>query len=137
MGKGNWVIKTALKVTVGSQTVFEEVLHTILVEMEGILNPKPIRYASSDMADTDPITPKSPSHGAARCFFSTGCTSQILAHRFWSCFIKNYLPNLQVRNKWQKDTQTLKEGTVVLIMDPQLPRGLWSCGKSVTHHTQS
>lgn len=32
--------------------------------------------------------------------------------------VNNYLPNLQVRNKWQRDSQNVKEGTVVLIMDP-------------------
>lgn len=50
-------IKAALRVTMGSRTVFEEVLHTVLVEMEGILNSKPIGYASLDVADPDPITP--------------------------------------------------------------------------------
>lgn len=48
-------IKAALRVTVGNQTVFEEVLHTVLVEIEGIFNSKPIGYASSDIADTKPI----------------------------------------------------------------------------------
>ncbi|XP_039608702.1 uncharacterized protein LOC120528591 [Polypterus senegalus] len=35
-------IKTALNITLGSQTVTEEVLRTILVEVEGILNAKPL-----------------------------------------------------------------------------------------------
>ncbi|XP_078801120.1 uncharacterized protein LOC111946770 [Oryzias latipes] len=50
-------VKAALKVAVGSQTLPEEVLHTVLVEIEGILNSKPIGYASSDIADPDPVTP--------------------------------------------------------------------------------
>lgn len=50
-------VKAALRVTMGSQSVSEEVLHTVLVEIEGILNSKPIGYASSDTADPDPVTP--------------------------------------------------------------------------------
>lgn len=38
------------------------------------------------------------------------------------------MPNLQVRSKWQKDTGDLTVGAVVLMMDPQLPRGMWQCG---------
>ena len=43
-----------------------------------------------------------------------------------SCFIRNNLPNLQVQNKWQKDTNNMKEGAVVLLMEP---RGQWPVGK--------
>lgn len=31
---------------------------TLLVEVERILNSKPLGYATSDIADLDPITPK-------------------------------------------------------------------------------
>lgn len=55
--------------------------------------------------------------------------SQILADLFWSRFIRDYLPNLQIRHKWQKDSSKMEEGTVVMIMDPKLPRGLWPVGK--------
>lgn len=35
-------IKTALRVTLGAQTVTEEVLNTVLIEIKGILNSKPL-----------------------------------------------------------------------------------------------
>lgn len=35
----------------------EEVLRTVLTEIEGILNAKPLGYVSADVADTDPVTP--------------------------------------------------------------------------------
>ncbi len=50
-------IKAALQVAVGSQSVSEDVLSTVLVEVEGILNSKPLGYVSTDVADLDPITP--------------------------------------------------------------------------------
>jgi len=49
-------VKAALQVTVGSQTLTEEALRTVLTEVEGILNSKPLGYVSSDVADPDPVT---------------------------------------------------------------------------------
>ncbi|KAE8300871.1 Pancreatic secretory granule membrane major glycoprotein GP2 [Larimichthys crocea] len=50
-------IKSGLQVAVGSQSVSEDVLYTVLVEVEGILNSKSLGYVSADVADLDPITP--------------------------------------------------------------------------------
>ena len=50
-------IKSALHTTLGAQSVAEEVLMTVLIEVEGIINSKPLGYTSSDIADPDPITP--------------------------------------------------------------------------------
>lgn len=48
-------MKNALLTTVGSQVVTEEVLLTVLNEVEGTLNRKPLGYTSSNIADTDPV----------------------------------------------------------------------------------
>ncbi len=50
-------VKTALRVILLEQYVPESVLQTLLVEVEGILNSKPLGYVSSDIADLDPVTP--------------------------------------------------------------------------------
>ncbi len=50
-------IKTALNATVKAQVVAEEVLLTVLIEVEGILNSKPLGYVSTDVADPEPVTP--------------------------------------------------------------------------------
>ncbi len=49
-------IKTALNATINAQTVTEEMLNTILIDIEGILNLKPLGYFSSVLAEPDPIT---------------------------------------------------------------------------------
>lgn len=51
-------VKSGLQVAVGSQSVSEDILYTVLVEVEGILNSKPLGYVPADVADLDPITPK-------------------------------------------------------------------------------
>ncbi len=52
-------MKTSLRTTLGAQTVTEEVLRTILIEVENVLNSRPLGYVSSDVADPDPVTPNS------------------------------------------------------------------------------
>ncbi len=50
-------VKSALYTVLGSQSLPEEVLMTVLLEVEAILNSKPLDYVSSDVADADPVTP--------------------------------------------------------------------------------
>jgi len=45
---------SALQGVLKDQVVAEEVLLTALIEVEGLLNSKPLGYASSDVADPDP-----------------------------------------------------------------------------------
>lgn len=137
-------LKAALRVTIGAQTVSEEVLRTVLVEIEGILNSKPLGYTSSDIADPDPITPNCLLMGRRDTSLPQVVYegpdmlgrrrwkhSQILADHFWKHFLTHYLPGLQARQKWRTDTAELQVGEVVMIVDNQLPRALWPVGKVV------
>lgn len=54
--RGIQTIKAALRGTLGSQVIMEEVLTTVLVEVEEILNSKPLKYVSFSADDLDPIT---------------------------------------------------------------------------------
>ena len=57
--------------------------------------------------------------------------SQVLADRFWTAFVKHYLPGQQMRGKWKTPSPDLTVGSVVMMVDPQLPRSLWQIGKVV------
>lgn len=125
------------------QAVPEDVLLTVLIEVEGILNAKPLGYVSSDVADPDPVTPSMLLVGRRDAslpqvsYVPDALTrrrwrlSQTIADHFWSRFIKGYLPTLQVRQKWRIPTSNLEIGTVVMIVDPQLQRAQWPVGKIV------
>ncbi|KAJ8352098.1 hypothetical protein SKAU_G00235740 [Synaphobranchus kaupii] len=54
---GVWGWETALYTTVGTQPVTEDVLWTVFLEVEGILNSKPLGYFLSSLTDLDPVTP--------------------------------------------------------------------------------
>lgn len=71
-------VKSALQVSIGHQSVPEDVLSTVLTEVEGIINSKPLGYTSSDVANIDPVTHKHLIDGAARFFLASGqlCTRE-------------------------------------------------------------
>lgn len=46
-------------------------------------------------------------------------------------FTKNYLPNLQTRQKWQRSSKDITVDSVVLIIDPSLPTAQWPTGRVV------
>ncbi|XP_073718572.1 uncharacterized protein [Misgurnus anguillicaudatus] len=137
-------VKSALRVVLREQSVPESVLQTLLVEVEGMLNSKPLGYVSSDIADPDPVTPNMllmGRHDASlpQVLFDSNQLlgkrrwrhSQVLADHFWTAFIRYYLPEQQGRQKWRSDGKELAVGQVVLLIDHQLPRALWPVGTVV------
>ena len=141
-------VKQALYTTVGAQAQAEEVLRTVLIEVEGILNSKPLGYVSSNIVDLDPVTPSVLLMGwpdgslPQVVYLDTELLSrrrwrhsQILTDHFWSSFIRHYLPSLQTRQKWHTVRDNLTEDKVVMLVDPQLPRALWPIGRVVKVHT--
>ncbi len=135
-------MKNVLRTTIGSQVVTEEVIITVLIEVEGIFNSKPLGHTASKVADINPVTPNYLLMGWPDNFLppvvypATELTgrrrwrqSQVLANQFWSSFIRNYLPTLQSRSKWHSEIGNLASGYVVMLVDPQVPRALWLVGK--------
>jgi len=49
--------KQAVKKTLGWAFVSREQLETIIVEVEAMLNDRPLTYVSSDLSDAEPLTP--------------------------------------------------------------------------------
>ena len=50
---------------------------------------------------------------------------QNLSSQFWKKWTKQYLPELQRRQKWNVEQTNLKPGDLVLIMDENSTCGLW------------
>ncbi len=134
-------VKAALRVILREQPVPAPVLQTLLVEVESILNSKPLGYVSSDIADVDPVTPNLLLMGRRDAslpqvlYDSNNLLgrrrwrhSQVLADCFWAAFIRQYLPDMQGRHKWTTEGREITVGQVVLVVDPQLPRSLWPVG---------
>lgn len=120
----------------------------MLIEVEGLLNSKPLGYVSSNAADPDPVTPSLMLmrwlDGSLPQVVYPGTEllsrlrwrhSQIFTEHFWSSFIRYYLPSLQARQKWHAIRDNLIKDQVIILVDPQLPRASWPIRRVVKVHT--
>lgn len=57
---------------------------------------------------------------------------QYLANEFWRRWKKEYLMDLQSRQKWSTEKPNLSVNDIVVIRDPDATRGQWSLGKVTT-----
>ncbi len=103
-------MKTALCTTLGAQTVTEEVLRTILIEVENVLNSRPLGYVSSDVADPDPVTPNSLLMGRPDSslppvvcpdteLLSRKRWRHSLSDHFWKHFVRDFGRNVTVKRR--------------------------------------
>ena len=54
--------------------------------------------------------------------------SQRLTDHFWKRWLKEYLPTLHRRVKWQQGGRPVRKNDIVIIVDDQHPRGVWPRG---------
>ena len=52
-----------------------------------------------------------------------------MANVFWKQWMWEYLPILQVRQKWQTVRQNLAKDDIILVADKYLPRICWPLGR--------
>ncbi|KAK7915538.1 hypothetical protein WMY93_011299 [Mugilogobius chulae] len=93
-----------------------------------VADPDPVTPNLLLMGRLDPSLPQAVYEDAEPLSRRRWRHSQVLADQFWTHFIRSYLPTLQTRSKWHKDPAQLQVGTIVMVMDPQLPRALWPVG---------
>ncbi|KAK7890880.1 hypothetical protein WMY93_022843 [Mugilogobius chulae] len=136
------LVRRVLNSVLRQQTLNEDGLNTVLCEAEAILNDRPITKLSEDPHDLEPLTPNHLLLLKASQRFHLEFSSrddqygkrrwkqvQYLANLFWKRWVREYLPLLQERQKWNEKKRNLSVGDIVAIMDPSAPRGSWPLGK--------
>jgi hypothetical protein len=137
-------VKAALKAVLKEQFVTESVLRTTLIEVESIINSRPITYNSSDPNDYMALTPNHFLLGGSMPNTSivdihpSDIDSrkrwrqvQVLTDHLWHRWLSEYLPSLSVRGKWTDKQRNLLVNDLVLIVDDHLPRGQWPLARVV------
>ncbi|XP_071809700.1 uncharacterized protein [Asterias amurensis] len=121
----------------------DEGLHTLLCEVEAVLNSRPITASSTQSDDLRALTPNdlllAHNTGAPPGEFSKDdCYArkrwrrvQYLVDLFWKRWVSEYLPLLQERQKWLKPRRNVSIGDIVLLID-NAPRGSWALGRVVS-----
>lgn len=130
-----------LKVINNTHLTYDE-FYTLIVQIEAILNSRPLFPISSDPNDLNPLTPSHFLTGkplitvpdpnlvdVAVGRLSRFQLIQQLQQSFWKRWSKDYLTYIQQRNKWTKSCPSLSTGTMVLLKDDQLPPCHWMLGR--------
>ncbi|GFX57644.1 integrase catalytic domain-containing protein [Trichonephila clavipes] len=144
-------VKLALRKTVGRATLFRDELETLLIEIEGVLNSRPLTYIFSEFNEPEPLTPSHMILGRrvnslppARLNFDSNLSNrkvlikrfnyrERLLNMFWTKWSKEYICMLKSAH-CVKPTGEIKEfkiDDVVLINDEKFPRHFWKLGKVV------
>nr|CAH7768784.1 unnamed protein product [Callosobruchus chinensis] len=119
-----------------------EQFYTILVQVEAILNSRPISPLSESVEDLNPLTPSHflvgrPLMAVPDADVSTVPVNRLslyqhiqqLVQHIWSRWSKEYVSELQVRTKWKVNQHSLQKGVLVLKKDDQQPPLRWKLGR--------
>ena len=137
--------KRALGSVLSGQTLTDEVLETALVQAEGLMNSRPLTYLSADPADPQPLTPNHLILGRANpnlppdLVDEKGISSkkrwrqaQSIATQFWRRWMREYLPELTIRKKWNAELRNLRPDDIVAVLAGDNPRGTWRLGRIIS-----
>ena len=118
----------------------DDVLSTVFCETETMVNSRPLTKGSDDIHDDSPVTPNHLLMMQANSAFPWDVThendvyrkrwrhAQHIASQFWKRWLREYLPELQRRQKWLQTKPNIKSGDLVLIADESSLRGSWPLG---------
>lgn len=125
------------------QQLDDESLRTFLVEAAAIINSRPLTVECLSDPTLEPLTPNQLLTGKSKVvlpppghFQSADLYSrkrwrrvQYLANQFWYRWRREYLQNLQVRNKWVQPRRNIAVGDIVLVKDESIGRFQWPMGR--------
>ena len=138
-------IRTVRKILVAlmkEQPLDDEGLTTLMCEVESIVNGRPITKSSDDPSDSEALTPSHllllrsgpklpPGVFRKEDGYSRRRWRQVqyLADIFWRRWIREYLPQLQERQKWAYPSRNFAVDDIVLVVDDRVPRSSWPLGR--------
>ena len=122
----------------------DEALRTLMCEAEAVVNNRPLTVDTL----SDPLSPlpRTLLTGKTKLVLPPPGTFQRedvyckqryrrvkhIANEFWARWSKQYLQNLQMRNKWTCQHRNFTEDDVVLLKDSNTCRNQWSLAKVLT-----
>lgn len=112
--------------------------------MEAIINGRPITKESTDPNDLEALTPNHllllkttpslpPEIFQREDVYARRRWTQVqyISDLFWKRWAKEYLPQLQERQKWPASSSNFIPGDIVLLVDDSAPRNSWITGKVI------
>lgn len=126
--------------------------NTVLVQIEAVLNSRPLHPLSADPNDLSPLTPGHFLVGRPLTapFDVSVCSAEgnnnninshtrfkrieIMRQHFWKRWMTEYITELQKRTKWKTSTDSLQPNSLVIIKEDNLPPLKWRMGRILAVH---
>jgi hypothetical protein len=136
-------VRKSLNAIMKEQVLDDEQLDTLFCEVEAIVNNRPITPVSTDPKDDEPLTPshllllRSGPKTPPGCFIKHDIYGrrwrhvQYLSDQFWRRWVREYLPQLQLRQKWLVKRPNLSINDIVLVMDESTTRNSWPLARVI------
>lgn len=137
-------VKQNLAKLLPNRTLSYEVLENLLIEVENVINSRPLTSIPLEDDESPVLTPNHILLGSSNglrpwvpleyspvalrnCWMS----SQIMANQFWRQWVRDYLPSITRRTKWFDPAKPLEVGDIVIIADSSFPRNCWPKGRII------
>lgn len=131
------------RVVRGINLTFEELL-TVTVQIEAILNSRPLCPLTASENDFEVLTP---AHFLVNRSLNSICEPDLTQYKesylkkwqrvsrivqmMWKNWTRNYLNQHQQRNKWMFEKNNVKIGDLVLVIEDNVPTYKWPLGRIV------
>jgi hypothetical protein len=134
-------IRSILCQLLGEQLVDDETLFTLMCKTEKTLNDRPLTKHSEDPSEFATSTnndlllrkrnPALPPYDLSKrdSLGSSWKRAYYLADLFWQWWVKEYLPQLQLCQKWIQEQPNVAIGDLMLLSNEKKPRGQWPKAK--------
>ena len=137
-------MKHHLKRVLGDTTPTVAELRTLLIDIEAILNSRPLVPLKDDPESFDAMTPAHILIGGLLVippiptlyssnprYLTRWQNVRLRLELFWRAWTTDFLNTLQQRTKWQIVRENLKIGDLVLVKDQNLPPSKWLLGRVI------
>ncbi|XP_070531344.1 uncharacterized protein [Cardiocondyla obscurior] len=140
-------VKFHLKRVLGEIILTYEEMSTVLTQIESVLNTRPLCPITEDITDLAVLTPGHFLIGGSLAIIpepdlTTEPTSRLshwqilrqLLDHFWTRWSTECLQRYQAKSKWHHPSNTVKVGSMVLIVDERYPPGKWPLARVTQLH---
>lgn len=134
-------IKIGLRHALPDRTPSEDLLRSCLIEIESIINSRPLTYVETTDDNLEALTPNHFLLGSSSgvkhisifsddvmCLRAEWRKQQRVTQVFWQRWVAEYLPTISQRTQWHDKIEPLKVGDVVAIVSPETPYQ-WKLGR--------
>ncbi|KAK3102031.1 hypothetical protein FSP39_008246 [Pinctada imbricata] len=134
--------KRAIHAILQKADVSDEELITAFTGAEALLNSRPLTFQSANADDIVSLTSNHFLHGQLGGQFAQQSVDetefnprkrwrriQEIVRHFWHRWMRGWIPGLNSRNKWVHPHKDMQKDDVVIVMNPNEPRGHWPLGR--------